>query len=140
MTLRPKAGAVMRVAGSDSSIALMHRPQIVLGVLVIILRSNPVAIPGFSLRQREIPIVVSLGILRGLSVVAPLKLGRPGVLPLPSPHHVGFHLSVRQRLRCCSMSSYEITSLVASGDGRATFVREVGWIQSTGLAAAIEIR
>jgi len=46
----------------------MHRPQIVLGVLVVILRSNRVAISDFSLRQCEIAIIVSPCILWRLGV------------------------------------------------------------------------
>jgi hypothetical protein len=55
-------------AGSGPRIALMHRPQIVLGVLVIILRSNRVTISDFRLRQREIAIIVSPCILWRLGV------------------------------------------------------------------------
>jgi hypothetical protein len=75
----------------------MHRPQIVLGVLVIVLRSNRVAISDFRLGQRKIAVVVSPCILRGLGRLAALQPRRPGNLPRASSHPVGLHLSVRQR-------------------------------------------
>ena len=52
----------------------MHGSQIVLGVLKIILRRNPVAAQGFGTRQRQITLVVSLGVL-GIRAVESGRFG-----------------------------------------------------------------
>jgi hypothetical protein len=79
---------------------LVHRSQIVLGVLEIIFRGDPVAAPDFGLRQRQITVIVSTRILRRLGLGA-AESGRFGVLPKSfrhsSRHCIGFHFSVRQR-------------------------------------------
>src|SRR3954468_15092585 len=96
---------------------LVHRSKIVLRELVIIFRGDPVAASGLGLRQCEITVIVSTRILRRLALGA-AEFGSIGVLPrsflsrsfLPRSsrrslrHCVGFHFSVRQRLRCCSIS------------------------------------
>src|ERR1700755_1071510 len=45
-----------------------HRSEIVFGVLVIVFRSNRIAGPGLRLREREIPLIVSLRVLRALRI------------------------------------------------------------------------
>src|SRR3954454_6042424 len=86
--------------------ALVHRSQIVFGVLVVIFRGDPIAASGFGLRQRQVTVLVSTRILRRLGLGA-VDVGRIGVLSIPFRHPsrpcVGFHFSVRQRLCCCSI-------------------------------------
>jgi hypothetical protein len=95
-----------RTAGMGPRGALVHRSQIVLGMLVIIFRGDPIAASGFGLCQCQVTVIVSTRILRRLGLGA-VEFGRIGVLPRPfrhsSRHCVGFHFSVRQRLRCCSI-------------------------------------
>ena len=45
-----------------------HRSEIVFGVLVIVFRSNRIAGPGLRLGEREIPLIISLRILRALRI------------------------------------------------------------------------
>ena len=71
--------ALRRVSGAT----LAHRSQIVLSVLKIVLRSDPVAAQCFGVGQRQIPLVVSLCVLRRHRA----RMSRPrgfGVLELRS--------------------------------------------------------
>ena len=84
----------MASIGTGRRAAFMHGSQIVLGVLKIILRRNPVAAQGFGTRQRQITLVVSLGVLRlGIRAV---KSGRFGFAE--SRFSRGSH--IRTPLRC----------------------------------------
>ena len=66
----------MASIGTGCRAAFMHGSQIVLGVLKIILRRNPVAAQGFGTRQRQITLVVSLGVLRlGIRAVESGRFG-----------------------------------------------------------------
>ena len=49
---------------------LVHRPEIVFGVLEIVLRGNPVASQRFRVSQRQIAFIVSLRVLRALRLGA----------------------------------------------------------------------
>lgn len=113
----------------------MHRSQIVLCVLEVIFRGDPVAASGFGLRQRQIAVIVSARILRRLGL-GEVEFRWFGVLVWSSRHCDGVHFSVRQRLRCCSISrdgGHSTPWVIGrTSQSRATFVREDCWMQSTG--------
>ena len=54
-----------------------HRSEIVLGVLVVILCSNQITCLGFSLGQRQVPLIISLCVLRTLRLRARSVRGPP---------------------------------------------------------------
>jgi len=97
--MKPGEGLVkvqaVTTSGRNWALAALfvHRSQIVLGVLEIVFRGDPVAAPDFGLRQRQITVIVSTRILRRVGLGA-AESGRFGVLPKSfrhsSRHCVGF--------------------------------------------------
>ncbi len=91
----------------------MHRSQIVLGVLKVILRRNPVAAQRFGASQRQITLVVSLGVLRlGIWAVEPSRFGLSDL-----PSWLGSH--VRRRSAAVALNS----KVVVMSVGRANLSR-----------------
>ena len=78
-SFHPESGALKGVAQRTSRKRPLggfsirrHQPEIVFGVLVVVLRRNDVPRPGFFLGKREISLAASLGALR------PVQLGAGG--------------------------------------------------------------
>jgi hypothetical protein len=59
---------------------LLHRPEIVFGVLEVILRRDPIPGQSFGAGQIQIALIVSLGVLRvpRLGTGVPERFGSPG--------------------------------------------------------------
>jgi len=104
---------------------LPHRSEIVLGVLEVILRRDPVPGQGFGAGQGQIALIVPLSILS----VPRLGVGQPGRSVSPgglgsSRHRVGHHSPIWFVCAIVGLSSetYFIVGPCAAPGGRAAFV------------------
>ena len=124
-----------RSAGMGARGTLVHRSKIVLGVLVIIFRGDPVAASGLGLRQRQITVIVSTRILRRLALGA-AEFGRIGVLPRSfrhsSRHCVGFHFLFGSDCAAAPCPEVIVIALHPPRQPKPRGIRSRKWLDAVG--------